>query len=178
MIGLCCSHAQGNPPMPPVSRIAAVLGIGAAIAGAAYAQLNVPQIVNLPAEDFIWPWGDTRPVDDLERPEFTVSGVERNFQCTAKGSFKPGSRMRDVYATREFEQSLNGSLYFIQAVTEALNSLDLSNDLQWALLECVIPQSTESEADIQEDLDRALERAQRERDKRRQREAEDLEEAE
>ena len=53
-----------------------------------------------------------------------------------------------------------------------LNQLDLSNDLQWAVMECIIPQATESEQEIQEDIDRALERAQREREKRRERAAE------
>jgi hypothetical protein len=158
--------------MRPLSRFAAVFGVCAAIAGAASAQPSIPQIVTLPTEDFTWPWGETRPIDDVERPEFTVSGVERAFQCTAKGSFKPGSRMRDTYAMREFEQALNGSIYFIQEATATLNQLDLSNDLQWAIMECIIPESTESEQEIQEDIDRALERAQREREKRREREAE------
>jgi hypothetical protein len=162
--------------MRPLSR----LGIAAAcavVAGTAGAQ-QLPVIVNLPTEDFVWNWGSMRPIDDFEMPEFTVSGVERSFQCTAKGAFKPGSHMRDVYAAREWQQALNGSIYFIQTATESLNNLYLNNDLQWAVLECIIPESTESEEDIQEDIDRALERAQRERERRREREAEEREEAE
>ena len=164
--------------MRPVSRFGIVVCACAAFAGVASAQLQVPTIVNLPTSDFVWPWGTMRPIDDAEEPEFQVMGVERSFRCTAKGSFKPGSHMRDVYAARQFEQSLNGSIYFIQTTTAALNELDLSNDLQWALLECIIPDATDSEQEIQEDLDRALERALRERDKRRQREAEERAEAE
>jgi len=164
--------------MRPVSRFVAVLGVCSAIAAAAVAQPNIPTIVNLPTEDFAWPWGNMRPIDDAEEPEFTISGVERSFRCTAKGSFKPGSHMRDTYAKREFEQSLNGSIYFIQEATQRLNELDLSNNLQWALMECIIPDASDSEEDVQEELDRALERAQRERDKRRQRAAEEREEAE
>jgi len=164
--------------MRPLSRFGIVAGACVAIVGTAWAQLQLPTIVNLPTDDFVWNWGSTRPIDDLEMPEFTVSGVERAFRCTAKGSFKPGSHMRDVYAARQWEQSLNGSIYFIQVATESLNNLYLNNDLQWAVMECIIPDATDSETEIQEDLDRALERAQRERDKRREREAEEREQAE
>ncbi len=164
--------------MRPVSRIVALLGVCSAIAGAASGQPNLPNIVVLPTDDFVWPWGNIRPVDDAEDPEFTLSGVERSFRCTAKGSFKPGSHMSDTYAKREFEQSLNGSIYFIQEATARLNALDQSNDLQWAVMECIIPDASDSAEDVQEELDRAVERAQRERDTRRQRAAEDREEAE
>ena len=164
--------------MRPMSRFIAVFSVCSAMPVAAWGQLNIPTIVNLPTDDFIWPWGEMRPIDDAEDPEFTVSGVERSFRCTAKGSFKPGSHMRDTYAKRDFEQSLNGSIYFIQAATQRLNELDLSNDLQWALMECIIPDASDSEEAVQEELDRALERAQRERDKRRERATEDREEAE
>ena len=164
--------------MRPMSRFVAMLGVTTAIAGAAWGQPNFPTIVNLPTDDFVWPWGNMRPIDDADDPDFTLSGVERSFRCTAKGAFKPGSHMTDTFAKREFEQSLNGSIYFIQEATARLNQLDASNDLQWALMECIIPDASDSEEDIQEELDRALERAQRERDKRRERAAEEREAAE
>lgn len=156
--------------MHPLKRIG-LAGIACTvIGGAASAQLPIPPIVNLPTEDFVWPWGQLRPVDNIEEPEFKLTGVERSFRCTATGTFKPGSHMRDVYEARQFEQSLSGSIQFIQDTTAALNSLYASNDLQWALLECIIPETTESEAETQERLDRALERAERERERRRERE--------
>jgi hypothetical protein len=157
--------------MRQLSRYGSAVGVSIVLSATAFSQLNIPNIVQLPTQDFVWPWGETRPIDDPEEPEFTLQGVERSFRCTAKGTFKPGSEMRDVYATREFEQSLTGSIYFIQAVTEAFNSLYLSNDLQWAILDCKIPQTTEPEEETQERLDRALERAERERERRREREA-------
>jgi hypothetical protein len=132
----------------------------------------MPPIVNLPTDDFVWPWGQLRPIDNIEEPEFEISGVERSFQCTATGSFKPGSHMRDVYEARQFEQSLMGSITFIQTTTATLNNLYLSNDLQWAVLECIIPESVESEDEAQERVDRAVERAERERERRREREEE------
>ena len=157
--------------MHPLKRIGLAVVAGAAIAGPAWAQLSIPQVVTLPTEDFVWPWGQLRPIDSIEEPEFKVTGVERSFRCTATGTFKPGSHMRDVYEARQFQQTLSGSIQFIQDTTAALNSLYASNDLQWALLECIIPQATEEEAETQERLDRALERAQREQERRREREA-------
>jgi hypothetical protein len=142
------------------------------MAGVAWGQLNLPQIIQLPTDDFVWPWGQTRPIDDLDQPEFSFTGGELSFRCTAKGSFKPGSHMRDEYNSRAFEQSLTGSIHFIQDATTALNELYLNNDLQWALLECIIPETIEPADEAQERLDRALERAERERERRREREAE------
>jgi hypothetical protein len=145
----------------------AACGMTAAVA---WGQLNIPTIVQLPTDDFIWPWGDLRPIDDAQKPEFTMTGVELSFQCQAKGTFKPGSHMRDFYALRDFEQSLSGSIHFIQDVTARFNALYQSNDLQWALLECVIPETVEPEEEVQERVDRAVERAERERERRRERE--------
>jgi hypothetical protein len=156
--------------MRSVSRYGSAFGACIVVAGMASGQPNIPTMVQLPASDFIWPWGDMRPIDDVEQPEFSLSGVERSFRCTARGNFKPGSHMRDVYTARAFEQSLNGSINFIQEVTAALNELDLNNELQWALLECVIPDTTEPEDETEERLDRAVERAERERERRRERE--------
>jgi hypothetical protein len=155
-----------------LSHLGILLGGCSILAGAVCGQLSVPVIVQLPTEDFVWSWGDTRPIDDRERPEFTTTGGEAAFRCTATGTFKPGSRMRDFYNMREFEQSLNGTLYFIQVATATLNDLYLSNDLQWATLDCAIPETIEPEEAVQEQLDRAVERAERERERRRKRDAE------
>ena len=147
--------------------------ICALTASAGMAQLAIPQIVALPDEDFLWPWGEVPGIDDRNRPGFTVRGVERAFQCKLTGDFKPGSRMRDFYNQREFEQSLNANLYFIQEAVTRLNDLYLSNDLDWALLDCVIPESVAEEDELQEKIDRALERAERQRERRRARAADD-----
>jgi hypothetical protein len=158
--------------MRPLNRYSIALGACAVMAGSAWGQLSIPQIVQLPTDDFVWPWGQMRPIDDIEEPEFSFTGVELSFRCIAKGSYKPGSHMRDESNARAFEQALTGSIHFIQDTTAALNELYLSNELQWAILECRIPESIETEDEAQERLDRALERAERERERRREREAE------
>ena len=139
----------------------------------AMAQLNVPTIIQLPTDPFVWNWGRSTRGDQRDRPEFTIEGNERQFYCTMTGSFKLGSRMRDFYETREFEQSLNGTLYFIQDATAALNYYYSTNDLQWATLDCQIPEGEASPEKEQERVDRALERAERARERRRSDEDDD-----
>ena len=147
-----------------------LLLLGLTLFQAAPAQLNLPEIVQLPNDDFVSSWGETRAIDNRDRPDFSLRGVEASFRCTASGTFKPGSRMRDYYNLRDFEQTLSGSIRFIQDVTAALNNLSLANELQWAVMNCVIPEAIEGEDETQERLDKALERAERERERRRERE--------
>lgn len=137
------------------------------------AQLNLPYYVQLPADDFVWTWGRPTRNDERVRPGFEASGNERNFYCTLTGSFRLGSRMRDFYETRDFEHELNTTLDFIQVATYRLNDLDRANHLQWATLNCVIPDSETSEEKTDERLQRALERAERARERRREREEDD-----
>lgn len=157
-----------------------VLLAGCAIASAgAWAQIsipNLPPIVQLPTEDFVWTWGEPRSADDPEDPDFSVDGVEGPFRCTLNGTFRPGSRMRDYFNLREFEDSLTFTITFIQDATARLNSLFLANELQWAVMNCAIVETPESEAQQQQRLDRALERAERERERRRARAEEESEE--
>ena len=135
------------------------------------AQISIPNIVNLPTEDFVWNWGrGTRSTfEERDRPEFSIQGNERDFRCLLTGAFRLGSRMRDFYEMREFEQTLLGSLYFIQDATAAMNYYTQSNDLGWATLDCAVPESEVSEDKAQQRLDRAVERAERARDRRRRR---------
>lgn len=132
---------------------------------------GLPRIVTLPADDFVYTWGQARGVEARRRPDFNVTGFERSFRCTLTGGFRAASRASDYYEVRQFEQELAASLYFIQDATEKLNELYIANQLTWAVLDCIIPETQESEAEAQEKVDKALERAQRERERRREREA-------
>lgn len=158
--------------MKAYRRLGTVLAAGTLTATGALAQLNLPRIVQLPTQDFVWPWGSAATGDRLTRPDFDIKGIEERFQCTLTGAFKPGSHMRDFYPLRNFEQSLSSTLYFIQDATNAMNDLYLSNELQWATLDCAIPDVPEDEEKRQERVDKALERARRERERRRAHEAE------
>lgn len=147
------------------------LAAWAAVVPDAWSQLNVPTVVQLPSQDFVSTWGQVNNADERARPDFTIRGVEAQFVCTATGAFKPGSRLRDYYNFQAFQQRLSGTIYFIQEVTNTFYALELSNDLLWATLNCVIPVIDEANRKEQERLDRALERAERQRDRRREREA-------
>jgi hypothetical protein len=147
----------------------------ALVATGVSAQITIPNIVQLPTEDFVWTWGRVTAsgFDDPDRPEFTIQGNERDFRCLLTGSFRLGSRMRDFYEMREFEQSLLSTLYFIQDATATMNYYTQSNDLGWATLDCAVPDSEVSEDKAQQRLDRAVERAERVRDRRRSRQDDD-----
>jgi hypothetical protein len=138
-------------------------------AGVCAAQLAIPRVVQLPTQDFVWTWGRPPSPDNPERPDFDLKGVESGFHCALTGSFKPGSHMSDFDAERNFEMTLSSTIYFIEDTTYTLNDLSLSNDLDWAVLNCVIPDPQESEEKQQERVDKALERAERARDRRRER---------
>ena len=137
------------------------------------AQLQIPQIVQLPDDDFVYTWGNNASVDKRSRPDFTVHGVEQSFHCTLTGAFKPGSRMRDFYNLREFEQALGGSIYIVQEGVARMNDLDLQNQVDWGILDCIIPQTVDEEVKRQEKIDKAVDRAERQRDRRRAREEKD-----
>lgn len=139
----------------------------------ALAQLNLPTIIQLPTDPFVWNWGRTMRGDDRQRPEFTIQGIQQQFHCTLTGAFRLGSRMRDFYNQREFEQSLSSTLYFIEDATAALNYYYRQVELQWATLDCTIPEGEPTDEKTEERVDRALERAERARERRRSREEDD-----
>jgi hypothetical protein len=129
---------------------------------------QLPRIVVLPDNDFVWEWGRTTRLDDRDRPDFTVVGREERFSCTLNGSFRPNSRYNDQFVIRDMEANLISTPYFIQASTELMNNLDRARDIQWASLDCKIPEATtEQEAELRERENEALERARRAQEKRR-----------
>ena len=152
----------------------AVLLACSAFAAGVWAQPSIPNaaLYRLPNEDFVYTWGNSTP-EERSRTHFQIEGREAQFFCRLSGRFRPGSRMSDFYNLRAFEQELIGTLYFIRDATYRMNELDFANELDWALLECTIPDYTADEEKAQERVDRALERAQRERERRRAREERD-----
>lgn len=154
----------------------AVLVACALISPAVLAQISIPgapRIVQLPSDDFVWSWGSAARVEDRERPDFEIIGIEQSFRCELEGSFRRASRLRDYYNLREFEQGLSSSFEFIQDATRALNYYYQTNELDWAIMNCVKPEGVETEESAEERQQRALERAQRARERRREREQDD-----
>lgn len=143
--------------------------LGAFVSATALAQLTVPRIIQLPTSDFIWNWGRPPTIDRPTRPDFAIQGSEREFRCTLTGDFRPASVLSEYRTLRDWEFSLSGSIYFIQAATADLNTYYQANQLAWATLDCRIPETGPVDEDkTQERIDRALERAQRQRERRRE----------
>lgn len=141
--------------------------------GHAHAQFGTPfpGFVQLPAEDFTWVWGGADEEEMNRRsPDFDTKGFEAGFACTLTGRLRPG-RAFDRSELRAFERDLANSLAFIQTSAESMTSLDRNLDLDWAVLDCDKRDDEPlSEEEEQQRNDRALEKAIRDRERRRARE--------
>jgi len=127
---------------------------------------------NLPNNDFRWQWGDVAETKRSLR-DFSASGNEAGFTCQLTGALRPGARI-DELDLRRLESELNISLYFIQAATRVMNDLDYRRDLDWAVLDCQLPEAREPDPEAQQErLDRLRERALRRQAERRERRARD-----
>jgi len=126
--------------------------------------------VNLPNSDFRWVWGDAG-ADQQRRSlrDFSSSGHEAGFSCQLTGALRPGSRISDL-DLRRLEMELSISLYFIQAAVRTMNGLDYQRDLDWAVLDCKLPEAREPDPKAQQErLDRLRERALKRQAERRER---------
>jgi hypothetical protein len=121
---------------------------------------GLPRNVRLPDEDFVWRWG-ARPVDDsADRDDFSIEGTEERFFCRLVGAFP---------RTSNFEALLSTTRHFIRDATDELNRIFVdAGESNWATLSCRIPEEDPSEEVLQERADKALERAERQRERRRE----------
>jgi len=127
--------------------------------------------VTLPNGDFRWVWGEP-VVDERQKrslSDISSSGHEGGFACELNGALRPGSRI-DQIELRRLEMELSISLYFIQAATRLMNELDYQRDLDWAVLDCKLPEAREPDPEAQQErLDRLRERALKRQAERRER---------
>jgi hypothetical protein len=134
---------------------AAIL-VGAALGNGAQAQLF--GIVNLPSNDFTWTWGDLERSERRGFEDFSARGNEGGFSCELTGKLRPGSRM-STGETRQLQEDLRTSLFFVQNSTNTMNYLDQSLELDWAILACAKSQGAE------EDAEKTAERVEKAREK-------------
>ena len=139
-------------------------------ASAAWAQF-FPGFVNLPQNDFKWVWGTEKDLENRRgSTDFSVVGFEASFRCDLTGRFSASSNY-SMSEIRAFEDQLrNGSGFFIQNAAVTMNNLELNRQLRWAELDCAKPEPTDAdEAALKAKEDKARERAERARERRRAR---------
>lgn len=155
----CCSWFRAAP--------FALLGTLLYTAGA-HAQA-IPGFVNLPRDDFVWIWGDREDAMQNRFSDFTVNGNEAGFRCELTVRLHPGSRLSPA-EVRQLEQQLRQSMAFIQDSANAMYVLEQRREIDWALLDCDKPEPEQlTEAEQQQRVDRALEKARAEQQRRRAR---------
>ena len=129
----------------------------------ANAQFGMP--MQLPASDFVWTWGT-----DLRRgiTDINVIGTDTRFRCDLKVKLRISSGLgrNDV---RALEAQLRQSMFFVQETVYTMNSLETYGNLDWAVLDCKVPENDDSEDEIAEREAKARERAERARERRRSR---------
>jgi hypothetical protein len=141
-----------------------IAGLVAALAiGPAGAQFGLYQ---LPKNDFIWRWGQSR--EDGKQtgfPDLDLQGTESGFLCHLTARFRVSSSMSTT-DMRQVESDLRTRLDFIYAASQEMNYLDQMRSLDWATLDCKHPEPTplseekkaERESAAREKMLRELER--------------------
>lgn len=130
-----------------------------------------PGMVNLPSNDFKWIWGTDPELQERRgSTDFSVTGFEAAFRCELTGRFSVSSNYSRP-EIRAFEDELRNGGFFIQNAANRMWTLDQSRQLRWAELDCVKPEPTDQdEATLKAKEDKARERAERARERRRARE--------
>ena len=129
----------------------------------------IPGFVNLPRDDFVWIWGDREDAIQNRFSDFKVGGSEAGFRCELTVRLHPGSRLSPV-EVRQLEQQLRQSMAFIQDSANTMYVLEQRREIDWALLDCDKPEAQElTQAEQQQRVDRALEKARAEQQRRRER---------
>ena len=138
--------------------------------GLASGQFGIPQ---LPNNDFTWRWADAADSTDvgtgLGAEDFQARGYEMSFHCELTGALSPGSQITRQQL-EEMERKLVASISFIQASATAMNDLDFNRELDWAILDCKKSKPSEEDPEkLEEQVERARQKAVEEMLKRRER---------
>jgi hypothetical protein len=140
-------------------------------AGQAGSRSGLPRNIRLPNGDFVWHWG-TRPVDDdPDAHDFSIDGSEQPFFCHLTGSFHskfPRGVADPSGSVRELLDRLSISERFVVDATEEMNRIFRDgSETSWAMLSCKVVEVSPTDEALQERADKARERAERQRERRR-----------
>jgi hypothetical protein len=92
-------------------------------------------LYTLPQDDFQWHWGNAGLDERRRSADIEISGSESVFRCELTARTRPSSTMSPT-EFRAIEMELRSRLDFIYAVSEAMNYLDQTRNLDWATLDC------------------------------------------
>ncbi len=145
------------------------VALGTALLAAAVpagAQLGFYQ---LPKDDFIWNWGNTR--DEVQRgfADLDLQGSDAGFRCELRARLRASGALSQP-EIRQLENDLRARLDFIYAASEAMSYLERMSSLDWGRLDCKKHQAaaTDEEESAEREA-RAREKMQREIERRRAR---------
>lgn len=134
------------------------------VANVAIGQLG---LYTLPQNDFRWNWGAVGPEDRIGAADIQVSGSESVFRCDLSARTRPSSTLGPM-DYRQIENDLRVRLDFIYAASEAMNYLDQTRSLDWAVLDCKRPEEQPVDAATSEKRqNEAREKMLRELERRR-----------
>lgn len=113
------------------------------VVNVAFGQLG---LYTLPKDDFRWNWGNIGPDDRMGLADIEVSGSEGIFRCDLSARTRASSILGPT-DFRQIENDLRARLDFIFAASEAMNYLDQTRSLDWAVLDCKRPEEQPVDAD-------------------------------
>jgi len=148
--------------------LAAMLAL--AFPGSGRTQLGsaLPGFYQLPNSDFTWIWGADNELELRGPSDFRSRGQESGFSCELTANLSPSNRLTQN-EIRQIESQLGTSLAFIQESAYLMNDWEFGRQIIWGKLACVKPEGEDDPEDEQRRIDRALERAIRDRERRRAR---------
>lgn len=129
------------------SKLAVALAAAAApIVLAANVAVGQLGLYSLPKDDFRWNWGAIGPEEQTGFADIQVSGSEGVFRCELSARTRASSSLGPT-DYRQIENDLRSRLDFIYAASEAMNYLDQTRSLDWAVLDCKRPEEQPVDAE-------------------------------
>lgn len=151
--------------------LTALVALAAAASAPVAAQFG--GFYQLPQDDFIWRWGNTRDGQQRGFADIDVRGGEAGFRCELTARTRASSAL-STPEIRELENQLRTRLDFVYATSETMNYLERYGSLDWAILDCKKASADPPDEEVRAEREaRAREKMQREIERRRARQRSD-----
>jgi hypothetical protein len=152
----------------------ALAGAAASATLVAHVALGQFGIYTLPTDNFRWNWGAIGADEKMGFADIQVSGSEAAFRCELSARTRASSALGPT-DYRQIENDLRTRIDFIYAASQAMNYLDQTRSLDWAVLDCKRPEEQPVDAETSaarqsEARDKMLRELERRRAKQRDKE--------